>query len=85
MGTDILQGTVTNGDSVPLVYGMVVRISGNNVAVRALGPGVSVAYVAATPPTMDAGLGVFINGGNVALGSLPVNLSLTNGSAVYAL
>lgn len=41
--------------------------------------------LASQPPTMNAGNGVAINGGNVALGSLPVNLSLTNGSAVYAL
>ena len=34
---------------------------------------------------MNAGNGVEINGANVAIGSLPVNLSLTNGSAVYAL
>lgn len=43
-----------------------------------------VSYLAASPPTNDAGLGVRINGGNVAIGALPVNLSLTNGSAVYA-
>src|SRR6202035_4787151 len=36
-----------------------------------IGFGSYVKYVNGTPPTMDAGNGVNINGGNVALGSLP--------------
>lgn len=44
-----------------------------------------VSYPTGTPPTNNAGLGVRINAGNVAIGALPVNLSLTNGSAVFAL
>ena len=35
MGTDLLQGTTTNGDSVSLVYGMVTRIVANNTVARA--------------------------------------------------
>lgn len=52
--------------------------------VWSIGVGNYVAYATATPPTMDAGNGVAINGGNVAVGALPVALSTTTGSAVYA-
>lgn len=60
--------------------------SGNSgtAAVWSIGVGSWMAYPNTLPPTMDAGSGVIINGGSVPIGSLPVNLSLTTGSAVYA-
>lgn len=80
-GTSVGEGSLVNFNT-GRHYG-----SGNNATanVWTIGFGSFVKYVNGTPPTMDAGNGVNINGGNVALGSLPVNLSLTNGSAVYAL
>lgn len=45
-----------------------------------IGQQTQVIYGAGAPPTMNAGLGVQINGGNVALGSLPVPISPFTGS-----
>lgn len=82
-------GIETNNDSPNIVvhfnsgrhYG-----GGNNAAawMWKVDPQCSIRYQVASPPTMNAGLGVRINGGNTAIGGLPVNLSLTTGSAVYA-
>lgn len=47
-----------------------------------VGPSSVVQYVSTSPPTMDAGLGVSINGGNVSLASLPIAISPFTGSGV---
>lgn len=48
--------------------------------VWSIGQQTQVIYGASAPPAMNAGLGVQINGGNVALGSLPVPISPFTGS-----
>jgi hypothetical protein len=83
-----LSGTLSTGESTALTFNSGRHYgSGNNATANVWNVGLAcyVIYFAAQPPTQDAGNGVAIQGGNVALGSLPVNLSLTKGSAVYAL
>lgn len=62
MGTDNVFGTASNGDSVRLTAGMVVRLNGNKTIVRAQ---------ADSPPNLQGLCGVVLSG-SVAPGS-PVN------------